>query len=286
MEKQKLSSILKIVSLASASLAAVLQTVAMLVSYDARANYFLVWAPLPYIAVALTILAAVSGLLFAILGQKPKNTSPFSKGILPSIPAALGMLVCTCLIFIFADGTLATVTAICLILAALYSVLCGTAVQKNHPSILCLLGFATVLAGALMNVLYYFDPTLEMNAPIKITVQTALLFAMIYYTAELRYLLEREKPRVYLALSLMTIAASALPAVSIPVAYTCGIITRVDCLAGAILTLGIAITVALRLYTIFTAKADTDAEAEFDAEIKITEESVAEKAEQEEEEAE
>lgn len=280
MQKQKLSSILIIISLVSASLAAVLQAVAMLVSYDPNANYFFAGAPLPYIAVALTVLAALAGLLLAIIGPKPQAVSPFSGSILPSIPAALGMLTCAALIFIFASGTLATVTAICLILAALYSVLCGTAVQKKHPSILCLLGFTAVLAGALMNALYYFDPTLEMNAPIKVTVQTALLFAMLYYTAELRYLLGREKPRIYLALSLMTLATSALPIVSIPAAYFCGIITRIDCLAGAILTLGIAITVALRLYPLLATEPNADADAEID------ESTNAEKSEQEEEEAE
>ena len=89
---------------------------------------------------------------------------------------------------------------------------------------------------------------MEMNSPVKVTVQTALLFAMLYYTAELRYLLDRRKPRLYLALAMLTLASSALSAVAIPVAFCLGHLSRMDYLAGAILTLGIAVTVLLRIF--------------------------------------
>ncbi|MBQ8310209.1 MAG: hypothetical protein IJX80_04250 [Clostridia bacterium] len=248
MKKQALSTIFKYAFLASTAASAILQTVAMLLSYDPNANYFLMNAPLPYVATAFAVLGAICGVLFSVYHTPAaEDASPFSGSLLPSLPAALGMLACAALMLLSDGGMLATITALLLFPAALYTLLCGTAAQVKQAPVLALLGFTAVIACALMNAHYYFDASLEMNAPIKVTIQTSLLFAMLSYTAELRYLLDRKKPRLFLALSMMTVGVSALPAVSIPIAFCCGIISRLDCLAGALLTLGIAITTLLRV---------------------------------------
>ena len=147
--------------------------------------------------------------------------------------------------------------SLALICAAVYSILSGTSARRSPPTGLCLIGFTAVLACALVNATFYFDPTLEMNSPAKVALQTSLLFARLYYTAELRYLIDRAKPRLFIALSLLTLSVSALSAIPITVACCCGIIDRKDCLAGALLVLGIAITVLLRLMRVLYTKENT-----------------------------
>lgn len=255
MKKQILSVILKWTSFASAAIAAILQTVAMLISYEGKENYFLVGMPLPYLATAFTLLGMICGILFAALYESNnEKASPLDCHASFALPSTLGMLACAVLLFLFADGTLSIAASAALLIAASYTLLSVTAVRKNHTTALILLGFSAVAACALMNGYYYFDATMEMNSPLKVTPQIALLFAMIYYTAELRYLLDRQKPRLYLALAMITLAASALPAVSIPVAFCAGIVTRTDYLAGALLSLGIAITVLLRVAYLLRAQ--------------------------------
>ena len=255
MKKQNLSVIFKWLSFASTAIAAVLQTIAMLLSYETKANYFFVNAPLPYVAVAFAILGAICGIFFAVL-HTPRNTeaSPFTGSMIPALPSSLSMTACAILLFIFVDGILSTAAAIALLIAAAYTLLCTTSLQRNCAPALTLLGFSAVIACALMNGHYYFDATLEMNAPIKVTIQTALLFAMLYYTAELRYLLGRQKDKLYLALSMITLSASSLPMISIIVAFCIGRVSRIDCLAGAILSLGIALTILFRVFLLLSAQ--------------------------------
>lgn len=254
MEKQKISTVFKWLSLGAAAVAALLQTIAMLLSYDPEANYFLIGAPLPYLAAAFAILGALLGVVCAVLAGPARTATPFRGNVLPAIPAALGMLAFPFLSGGFTGGTLSLIASVMLILAAAYTVLCETTVRKSSPDAVCVLGFTSILACALTNATYYFDPSLEMNAPVKVVLQTALLFIMLYYTAELRYLMGRELPKLYIALSLIAVSVSALASVAVAVAFFCGILTRIDALAGALLVLGIAITVLLRLFRVLSEK--------------------------------
>ena len=256
MNKKTLSAILKWGSLGAAALTAVLQTLAHLLSYDPNSNYFQIDAPLPYIAVAVAAVGALCGILCAALMPAPRNVAPFSDNVLTSLPAALGMLAFPIISASFTKGTIPMLASLALICAAAYSILCTTPLCKSAPTGLCLLGFGSVIAAALVNATFYFDTTLEMNAPAKVALQTALLFAMLYYTAELRYLLDRAKPRLFIALSLLTLSTGALSAIPMTVAFACGIIDRKDCFAGALLVLGIAITVLFRLIRVLSAKND------------------------------
>ncbi len=255
MKKQTISAALKWGSLVAAASAAIVQTLAYLLSYDPNANYFYVGAPLPYIAAALAILGAICGILCAALMPADSNApAPFSDNVLPSLPAALAMGAFPIVSGSLRAGTLPFLASIALFCAAVYSVLCATDLRKTNPTALCVLGFAAILACAMTTATYYFDASLEMNAPTKVAPQTALLFAMLYYTAELRYLLNRAKPRLFVALSLLTLSISALSAIPMMVAFFCGIIDRKDCLAGALLMLGISVTVLLRLIRVLRAK--------------------------------
>ena len=93
----------------------------------------------------------------------------------------------------------------------------------------------------------YFDASLEMNAPLKVATQSALLPLMLYFTTELRYLLGREIPRLYLALALGSVAASSLCVFAVPLASFIGALNNSNCLAAALIVLGANITILLRL---------------------------------------
>ena len=148
-----------------------------------------------------------------------------------------------CLFFTDPSAT-GILVALFLLGAALYGYFCTI---PKFP----LLGSTAVLGCALLNAYYYFDVSVEMNAPIKVLLQTALLFAMIYYTCELRFLLGRGKPRLFLVFAYATVAASSLCAISLPVALLCGIIQKPIYAMGAVTLLGISLTATLRLFYLY-----------------------------------
>jgi hypothetical protein len=82
---------------------------------------------------------------------------------------------------------------------------------------------------------------------------------MLYFTAELRYFLNRELPRLYLALALISIPLSSLCVLAIPVACLTGVLNNINCLAAALALLGTNITVLLRTkrYLIPSTEDDT-----------------------------
>ena len=114
------------------------------------------------------------------------------------------------------------------------------------------LGFFPPVACALLVCILYFDTSLEMNAPLKVTAQCALLPLMLYFTAELRYLLDRALPRLYLALALGSLALSSLCTLAVPVAVIAGFLDNANCLAAALVVLGVNITILFRLKRFLT----------------------------------
>lgn len=243
------STFLTVCAYIAVAIAAVLRCVAMRTSYEANTNYFSIGIRLPGIAILFAVVGAVCGIVASCLTPTEQTTgTPFSARLLPSLPAAFGFLLSAVLFMLYGNLSVLTIaTVLALLLSAVYSVFCGTVNRQTQPSTVALLGFAAVIGCALVNACYYFDTSVEMNAPVKVSLQTALLFAMLYYTGEIRCLLGREKPRLYRILAHCTIAACSVPALSVTIAYGFGIIDRADYFAGALLTLGIAITVICRL---------------------------------------
>jgi len=246
MNKQTLSRIAHWCAIALAGAAAALQTAAMLTSYAPDKNYFIADAPLPTVAAILAILAGVCGLLSAITAAKEALASPIIDSVLLGIPASCGFAYGAFLLVTASTSPLAIPTAITMLGAALYALLLTERNAKRFPRALTLLGFFAVAASAMINVYCYFDASLEMNAPVKVSIQTAFLFAMVQFATELRFLLGREKPRLYLVLSYCTIAALSLPAISIYAAHTNEIISRTDYFAFGVASLGLMASVLLR----------------------------------------
>ena len=131
--------------------------------------------------------------------------------------------------------------------ASVYCVFCAfPAFRKHHADGIALLGFCAPIACALLNVHYYFDLQMEMNAPIKTLVQAPLLLAMLYYISEIRFLIDRQKPRFLIATALCTASMSALCAPAFLIAYLVKSMNDGGYVLGAILALGISCTAILR----------------------------------------
>lgn len=244
MNKQQLAKILRIVLLAGIPAAALLQEIAVLISYDKGTHYFVANAPLPILANILTAVLFAVAIISAVITPEPSSTSsPFGSQLWIAVPAALGFSISG--IFLLFDffinrGILSFAGAVILLLSALHLLLSETD-RKLTP-----LGYFPPLACASLVCILYFDASMEMNAPMKVAVQCALLPLMLYFTTELRYLLGRELPRLFGALALGSLAVSSLCILTVPVASIMGTLNNAYCFIAAITVIGINATVALR----------------------------------------
>ena len=229
-----------------AETAVLLSPFAVAFLYDENANYFIPNSKIFPIAVICAIIAFVAAIALALVIPKEEITSksPFGTNILFALPAALGFGIgAIFMVMEFAQNQAIwfLVATLLLLLSAAHVLLSET--ERAIP----LLGFAPPIACAFMVGVLYFDASLEMNAPLKVVAQCALLPLMLYFTAELRYLLERQIPRLYLALALGSIAASSLCVLAVPLASFAGALNNSNCLAAALVVLGVNITILLRL---------------------------------------
>lgn len=245
------------VSVGVSLLAAVLQLVAILVSFEYATNYFSVGALLPAIAAIAAVIGGIVGIVAACLMPKEGFTaSPFPKFDFFTFPAAFLFLAFGVTLLFSNDATesaraLRAPTIVACLLAAFYCTLSALpTIRKSHKSLTALVGFAAPIACALTNAYYYFDLSVEMNAPLKYCVQVPLLFAMLYFLGEIRYLIGEPKPRFFLALSACTLASAALCAFAFPAAFLQGAITRFDYVMGALLVLAICIGICAHTWSL------------------------------------
>lgn len=259
-KKAELSSMLRIAFLACAGLAAILQAIAVTVSYSNGSNYFDTDAILPILSAVLVVGGVICGTVAACTTDpKALRDTPFSER--NSFPiSAIGFFLTAILLPLHAPTermTLTVVTSILLIVAALYSLLSSRAdFRKQHEGLLALLGMASVVGCILAAAYFYFDVTVEMNAPLKIAVQLGLITAMLCYTGEIRYLIGKPLPRVYLTVASWSVATGALAMLSIPIAYVTEKLPRLDYAGGAVLVFCLVLTQILRMGTLLKAPAE------------------------------
>ena len=265
MKKFGLLSAFRLGFLICSALTAVWQTLAVLFSYQPNDHYFKSGDFLSIAAVVFAIMGAAYGII-GVLADKKKNDYPniLARATFPN-PMAGGAVAATLLFAgyrMLSAGygakfsrfdLLLTVT---LALTAVYAVLCGIQNAAGRQTLTALFGLFAIVALILLNAYYYFDRSIEMNAPLKTSIQVGLLFATLFLTGEVRYLLGTEMPRMMQIFAVCTIAFGALSAVAIPVAFFGGMFNRPDYLAGALLVLGFVPTALIRLHTL-TAKPKT-----------------------------
>ena len=239
--------------------AAILQSLAVLFSYGNSEHYFANGDPLSIAAIAFAFLSVALGVASILLSEK-NNVCPciFSRASFPN-PLA-GGVVAAALLFggyrFLASGYERTLSPfdllliLCLLLTTAYAVLSGMQKAGGRITLTAFFGLFAIVACILLNAYYYFDTSIEMNAPLKTSVQVGLLFTMLYLTGEIRYLLGTQMPRMMQLFAVCTVSFGSLCAIAVPVAFFTGKLSRPDYLAGALLVLGAIPTAILRLHTL------------------------------------
>lgn len=242
------------------------QSLAFAYAYEApKANYFAAESPLPILATSIALIGVLGSIVFFLILPKDRFSDEKLPSPLASLASAFGFLGGAVTLILSSDTKLAKATFVSLILSAAYALLVAFA-RRMEAYIQALVGFATILSCILLSATYYFDKTLEMNAPVKISVLMGLLSAMLYYTAELRCLLGNAAPRLHRALSVIASAVGALSALVIPIAVVLGkfdssvthkhapllaqTLSHPEYLAGALIVLGTLLTASIRLWSL------------------------------------
>lgn len=262
-------------SLITAVPTTVLQVLAYLKAYQApSSNYFASDSLLPKASVAFALLGCALAIVGFFLQRKTDERSDALPHSYAPLASALGFLGGAGILLLSDSSNLVSVTAVCLILAAAYQILLTFRVFQES-AITAMIGFSTVVGCILTVGYYYFDSSLEMNAPVKIHVMMGLLLAMLCYTAELRFLLGIGKPKIFKLLSCATVCVGALTAIPLPVAFLAGCFDRASAikstslmaatlqypayLAGAVILLGITVTAAWRMLSVGLSKENDSA---------------------------
>lgn len=254
---------LRYASIALAAVAALLQIIATLRCYDPEANYFAVGALLPVFAVVAAFLGAILGTVAAYLTKIDTNSMeifPSRVSVLGFFPA-VGFGASACLFavqfLVKSPSTLSILTALITALSAFCALATAIPSIRRNTTATAVLGFLPPIACILYNAHYYFDATLEMNAPLKTATQVGLLIAMLYLVAEIRFLLGTPQPRVFLMLVSWLCCFGALSTLPLIKAII-GLPIRIDYFAGAVLTFSLMLTAIVRAWRLLRAEVKAD----------------------------
>lgn len=230
-------------------LAMALMTAAMLLNLEVGTNYFSRGAILPKLAIFSAILGGLCGVTAILLfpAERLSGYSPLDAGAFSGVPAAIGFAFLGASAAFFSDGVYRILFPVLALLSAVYFLLGGAFAggRKGLSRFFPVLGVAPVVACILWVAYSYFDLSVEMNAPVKVPVQLALLLAMLCFTEELRFPLGRPMPRLCLILCTLSVSAAALVAVAFPVAFFLKKIPLCY-FAGAMVAFGSALTWLMR----------------------------------------
>lgn len=239
--------------------------IALWKEYDPNANYYLSTARFPLVSCICAGGALICGIAAACVTRSESlSESIFSERYrFPWI--AIGFFGAALLLAVDHVSVIGLFAVPFLVIAGLYAVSAENPKWRKPNGWVTALGFSTVIGSILLNAYYYFDFTLEMNAPVKIQVQLGLLMLMLCGTGELRYLLGIAKPKLYLVLSVGGITASAVTAVPLIGLYMTGRFTRPDYFAGILLLLTFAVSQSVRLIYLLQGhdKPDRQTDSEF-----------------------
>lgn len=206
--KKRLTDWLFPILTAFSSLLAVL---AVLLDFEILTNYFRAGAILPMAATVFALLAAATGTVLSLSTKRSDiAATPFVATKAPS-KILYGFVISAFLLL--ANGVNATTVLMVLTLAlcAVYAFYTGNGYTQKDAGTTAFYGFATVLAPIFFCALFYFDNSIEINAPMKTAIILSLLCCMIYFTGELRFLLNRPMKKLFLVLAYLT-AAISIPA--------------------------------------------------------------------------
>lgn len=251
-------------SLIAAVPVALFQSIAYLTAYgEAGVNYFSSASLFPKLSAAFSVLSCLLALLSCFISKKQPFDLKSPQGNLSALPAGIGFLAGGFIMFLSNTTKLTYAISIFCLLAAIYHIVSALSLIENTFGI-AFIGFSTVIACILLTGYFYFDTSLEMNAPIKVTVMVGFLISMIYFTGEARTLIGTALPCMQSFISLCSVGICALSGIPVPLAFLSGKFDRSNLvknptvmtasyehpeyLAGAIILLGVGISIGWRVY--------------------------------------
>ena len=227
--------------------AMLLGMLAVAFSYDDGTNYFQVGALLPFFAALSAILAAAAGTADAILTPLQEITTPTSTNRFQAehLPAGIGFLITSLTLFVIEGTRISKVTAVVTAIAFLYCILASLG-SRIAQEIKAYLAFAAAISCGLLTILHYFDFTVEMNAPIKLSIQITLLCAMLFFVGEIRTHFNMPASRLYRAVRTWTVASGMLTSLAVALAFFLKKTDRFDYFSLSITLIGLTATAFLR----------------------------------------
>ena len=206
-------------ALVSAFVACVVQIFAYQSAYGKPLeNYFSATSPLPKIATAFSVLCCALGVVAIFLSTKDQLDEKIPEADLSALPAAVGFLAGAVLMLLSNHTPLTYVIAGCFFLASVYNILLVFRLIEDS-TIIALIGFSNIIGCILLIGYFYFDSSLEMNAPVKIGALVALLFTALSYTCEIKALLGNPLPRISSLLTVCVAGIGALASLPLALAY-------------------------------------------------------------------
>ena len=241
----KLSRIFFILTIPFMGIGAVFLFLAYFTAFDPSvSNYFTSGSVFPTLAGIAMFLAIALGIAGGILAKgKSGVLTPMEFPSRISVPAALGALGSSIWLMIAGKGLL----GVLILLVSIFFALEFGTVSVQFPSVVLWSAFTAIGGIIFLVASYYFDMTVEMNAPTKILLQMALLSMMLLITAECRVLLGRFDR---LLVPVLTVLCMALCIPAGVIGFYLLIAKKtldVTYLAAAPLTMGVGITALLQL---------------------------------------
>ena len=247
----KLSRIFLLAVLPLSAISIIFMSIACVSAYDPDvSNYFSRGNPLPVLAIMFTCFAVAAGIAGALLSKHREDSfeKPLSPSFIP-FPSAVGCLIGSILLF----AAKVPIAGILFLLTAGFFVLTVCPFAKRYASLILWAGFASVAATILLNATYYFDMTVEMNAPIKVLLQMGLLAAMLDCTVEMRVLIDRTDSFATPILTTFTVTLCGLSSIPALIVQIGGKLPGLVYFAAVPVLLGFFVTALIRLcHMIFT----------------------------------
>lgn len=209
-DNEKTSRILGYLFTALTGLAALTAVLAVLFDFEVQSHYFRSGAVLPRIAAKFVLATVAVGASRSLLtkkaqiGEHPFRTSKFLS------PAFYGFLIGALLLLLQEISATTILMALCLVLSAAYVFFAESPSVQKDAGTTVFYGFSTILSPICFCALFYFDASIEINAPMKVASTLALLCSMLCFTGELRFLLGRPLKKLFLVLA-HTAAAISIP---------------------------------------------------------------------------
>lgn len=235
---------------------AISRTLAYLFCYDAGIGYLrkgnafsIIWA----LVLSLTVLLAAAVAIFGRHRLAINSSRPHACTVTAKSSAIISMAACLlgALYFILkltgGDTRILVLAGAITCVIAIYHYVtlasCGYARQT-----LCLLtGYVVPIAFALMIADMYFEMTVTLNNPDKVMFICSFMLFMVVQLFELRFIIGRALPALYVAFSILAVTVGAAASVPFVVAVFCNVYERVIMAPAALMVLALTVATLLRM---------------------------------------